>query len=185
MATVDSVQVNIGLDFVLTGTGAALNGQTINLTALNEGPETLNSTSTPPVSQHYAKTLTCLGGATPVSIDLTALTDVEGAAFSGLGKKVQLLRVKTPTTNAGSVTLGPGETDGYELFGTSKSIDVPPGSQIVMYWNDELGDIGEEAAGSGSGSSSGSGSGSASYAGTTLEVTGALNDTITVELGIG
>lgn len=96
----------------------------------------LDSTSTPPVTLGASWEPTLVAGT--LDIDLTALPGPQGN-FTAAGKKVQLFRLQNSGDN--SVTVAPGAANGYELFGTSKSVVVPAGAILLMVFDDTLADV--------------------------------------------
>jgi hypothetical protein len=141
----------------------------------------MTPTSTVACSKHYAGKITCAGGGSPVTITLSSLTDIEGMALDATSLRANFVRLVADEDNAGNVTFGPGTSDGYEIFGPAKSVDVPPGGFLGIYLAGGIGTVGADLGGSGSGG----GSGSAAWTGTTLAVTGASGDVLTVEIGFG
>ena len=64
--------------------------------------------------------------------------------FDGL--KVQLIKIKTPATNVGSIIIEHEDAvTGYNLFGddnaSDESLEVPPDSTMMFKYNDKLEDV--------------------------------------------
>lgn len=98
---------------------------------------TLNSGTTPPVTQVAEFKLTLTDGA--ATIDLRALTGTNGASVDGNGLKPQIVRVKNLGANA--LTIEPGASNGHDLFGASSLLIVPPGAHVQFFTNDGVEDI--------------------------------------------
>ena len=142
--SVSSVQVQSYLSVTETLENAPEAGTSITVTSTewNQGQKTLNSTSSPPVTKHCAVESDPSGsGASTENIDLTSFTDIEGQTQTGAGLKVQVLRIRTPSTNTANMTIGPGATNPYALFGTGVTVTFPPDSEMLFRWNDKLADV--------------------------------------------
>lgn len=95
-------------------------------TALN-----LDGDSTPAVSK-VAAFVQALSTGT-ATIDLTSLEGTNGATVNGDGLAVQALKVNNLGDNA--LTIEPGSSNPYNLFGSSSVLDIPAGGEILMYAN--------------------------------------------------
>lgn len=95
---------------------------TIQQSGFNLSGVKLTSTSSPAVTQSDYHDHTFTAGA--FTLDLTALVDAAGVAFSGLGLKVQALIIKNPAGNA-SINMAPGASNGYDIFGAGNDITIP------------------------------------------------------------
>jgi hypothetical protein len=95
-------------------------------TSANLNPNTTPGVDTP-VYQQFALS------AGAVTIDLTSLTGPGGAAVSLNGKKVVLIRFSNPSTNANSITVKKGATNGYAGLDASFSVTIPPGGDVTFY----------------------------------------------------
>jgi hypothetical protein len=150
MAIVQSVQVQNSLVVTELLENEAVEGQPVIVKEFEPGMQNLTSTTSPPVSMQYAEELTFDGSSSAEdtqTIDLSAFDDLEGVEQDAEGLRVQVLRVITPSTNIEEVTIGPAAADGYEMFGPGNEIDIPPGSNVMFIWDDELDEVfGDSAA---------------------------------------
>lgn len=92
---------------------------------------TLQSTTTPAVSEAGFCTQALSGGA--ATIDLTSLTTSRGRAMNFTGVKIRTFRAKNPSTNTGTITIAKGASNGYTGFGSSFSIALKPGEEMSFY----------------------------------------------------
>jgi len=142
--SVKSVQVQsyLSVTEVLENAPEAGTATTVTSNEWNQGQTNLTSATTPPVTKHVAEEVDPGGsGAATTTIDLTSFTDIEGETQDGTGLKVQVLRVRTPSTNTGDVTIGPALANPYQLFGTGNSVELPPNSEMLLRLTDELADV--------------------------------------------
>jgi len=137
MATIQSVVADTKLAATVQFAGPEASGEQKLLTALEPTAKTYTSSSTPPVTLFLAESI-----ATTTTLDLTDFTDIEGAAKDGDGLQVQELRVQADSENTANVTIGPGDSDGYDMFGGDADVELPPGGILHMRFNDGLADIG-------------------------------------------
>lgn len=100
----------------------------------------LSATSTPPLSKHAAFQQALVAGA--VTIDLTSLTGFNGEAVDGTGLKVQVLKLRNPSTNANQISIEPGVANGYDLLGSDMKLTLQPGDEVLLYVPDTADDIG-------------------------------------------
>lgn len=108
---------------------------------LNPAAASYSPSTTVPVSKYSGVEYTLAGSATgEATIDLTALAGSQGD-IDGTGLRVQGLRIQIPSTNAGGVTIGPGDTDAYEPFGTGNSLELPIGARADFWFADQLWDV--------------------------------------------
>jgi hypothetical protein len=111
---------------------------TYNVTGLNE-TTTLTSSSTPPVTKYssFRKTLSAGSG----TIDLTSLPDYNGtaAAVTLTGLKPQLIIFRNLSTNANSIKVVAGASNGYDGFGSDFAITLQPGDSWRFRGNDNSG----------------------------------------------
>lgn len=106
---------------------------------------TLNATSTPAVTAVFSDTIALAAGAG--TLDLTALAGPSGTTIDMTGLKVQILKVKTPSSNSGSIIIEHKDAaTGYNLFGddnnSDESIEVPPDTVLIFIYNEGLADVG-------------------------------------------
>ncbi len=104
----------------------------------------LTGSSAQPVTKtaSFTKALSSGSG----TIDLTALPGTNGATVDGTGLKVQLLKIKAKLTNANTITIAKGASNGYVPAGGSAfSVTLAPGQEIVIDGNEATPDIGSGA----------------------------------------
>lgn len=76
------------------------------------------------------------------TINLTSVPATGGGNKSANGLKVQLVLFTNPTTNVGStITIAPGASNAYELFGSGNELVIPKGCTLQFYFHDQLADI--------------------------------------------
>jgi hypothetical protein len=107
--------------------GDNLTAQEVTADALNIDTE-LTSASTQAVSKAYTDYLTTDGADT---IDLTSLTDPEGAALTMNSLKVKVAMFKADTTNTGDITITVGASNGYAIFGAAGIVVLEPGGMVM------------------------------------------------------
>lgn len=98
-----------------------------------------DDTTTPAPAAAIVATLTIGGGGT-VTLDLTA-APIIGAESGGApaatedltGDRIYALKLETPADNSGTVTVAAAASNGYLLFGTGGSLELPPGSHASLY----------------------------------------------------
>lgn len=126
---------------VLTGNvvAAASNAVKTVTHAGYNGGATLTSVTTPPVTKnaYFLKAMSAGAG----TIDLRALTGTNDQAVDLNGLKVQVAMFKNPSTNANSITIVGGASNGYLLFGTAGSVVLAPGQAVMFYGHDALPDV--------------------------------------------
>jgi hypothetical protein len=179
MSTVNQITSKQLWDISLAGSGPGMAGQKIVPTALNPTAVQYSPTSNvppvsgmptaPPVEQYVPLAFVGDSGTPSFTIDLTAVEDVEGFPYDGTGKKVREIRIQADKDNSAAAAVDPGDSDPYELFGSS-GIEVQPGGLVLMRFGDGLTAITDPASGTGA---------------TTLKVTLSHGDVLTVELLIG
>lgn len=100
---------------------------------------TLNSGSTPPATVVVAFNQALTGGA--ATIDLTALTGLNGATISAAGLKLQAIQAKATAGNSGVITLTAGASNGYKLASVSAwKIGLSPGGCMTWVNGADTGD---------------------------------------------
>lgn len=166
MATMSRATLDHKISASLSLVGPEVSGQTLTPSALNPAVKTFKSSTTPPVTLYYAAEITF---SSDENIDLSSWTDTEGVTKDATGKKVQVLRVICGSSNTGNVTIAGGASNPYEMFGSSKSVEVPPGGELLMYFNDKLLDVGVTSG----------------VTAENIKVSGTAADTCTVEMLIG
>lgn len=157
MATQINPQLRFGgqVDLDVEGVGTI----PLTLTEHDRTGPVLTSTTTPPVTQVASLIITLSGGA--ATLDLTSFT-YEGDAKDLSGLKLQVLKLKNPSSNA--ITVSEGASNGYAIAG-GNDIQVDAGAQEIKVWNDTNPDV---AAGD-----------------ATLDFAGTGTDTLIVELAAG
>jgi hypothetical protein len=145
MASVQRLTVKSEWGLTLELDGDAVDGQTLSPTHLNPVTQVYTPTSNPPASIYYADEFTGDSGTPTFSIDLTALTDVEGVSQDGTDLKLRELRIQTGADNSGVVTIGPGDSNGYDFAGTDVDVEVQAGGMLQLRFGDGLDDISETA----------------------------------------
>ncbi len=139
MATLSSATSQLGLKASLSLTNDSVAGQMISPTALLTSDKNYASDTDPVGSQYIGQTETLAGtGAVSDTLDLTSLTDPEGASYDGSGKRIQEIRISAPATNVGDIVVSGGDSDPYYLFGTSNEFDIEPGMVIAIRADDNL-----------------------------------------------
>lgn len=102
-------------------------------TILHNGMDVANlklaSATTPAVSKVAAFIQALTAGV--ATIDLTNLLGTNGAAVTGNGLRVQLLKVQNPITNTHPLTIAPGASNGLHLFGAGSLIELLPGEEFL------------------------------------------------------
>ncbi len=99
---------------------------------------TLNASSTVPGTKVSSDTVALVAGAK--TIDLTALPGVGGGTIDATGLKLQAALIKNPAGN-GTLTVTKGASNGYAIWGSTYSVQVPPGGSILAYFADQLADV--------------------------------------------
>jgi hypothetical protein len=72
------------------------------------------------------------------------LYDLEGLQdnFSAVGLRLQVLRLTHDTDNVGDVSIDPGVSSGYDLFGNDNGVTVPAGGRLTMEFEDGAPEVG-------------------------------------------
>ena len=132
-----SVNVNMSLNVsetisgglgALQQTGSALASQ-LNTVLSNQG-----AASTPPCTTHgYADAPMTAGSLT---LNLTALPGANGVNVDGTGLRVQYAVFVNPATNANTITIVQGASNGYDGFGATFAITLASGASVMVLTND-------------------------------------------------
>lgn len=138
-----SVLFNSGVTVTETATGDYVSSadNTITLNGMNDSATYTASTSVP-VTKATAFRVTMSSGSG--SIDLTALPGLTvNETIDCTGLKLQMLKVRNLSTNANSITVAKGASNGYGLnaAGTTWSIPISPGQSITFFGNDSSPDV--------------------------------------------
>lgn len=112
---------------------------TITINGLNRAEELTASTSVP-VTKEVSGELTLSSGTG--TIDLTALTGDNGEAVSFSGLKVQIAKFKNKSTNANSITIAKGASNGHTGFGANFSLTLPPAGEVTIWLDEASADVG-------------------------------------------
>jgi hypothetical protein len=101
--------------------------RTLTYSAFN-GRQKLSSTSTPALDSPPAARAITLAGST-VTLDLTAMNLARSASetYDFTGKKLIAAIFKANSANVAAITIAPGASNAYAVFGTAKDIIIGPG----------------------------------------------------------
>jgi hypothetical protein len=128
--TISSIKANHLLENAPTA-GLALLAE-----ALNAGTRTYTPGTDPAATAYYGGTVafpgTGTGAASDVVLDLTALEDVEGNTISSAGLSVIEVRLQHSAENDNDlpITVAPGDSSWYALFGSGNSVSLSPGDSV-------------------------------------------------------
>jgi len=138
-----SVSLTVGMKMTAVETletnvpAAATNGKTVTHSAFNKTDTVLTASTTPPVTKPSYSQPALSGGA--YTINLAALSGVNGATVDLTGLKVQAIKIKNNGANVMSFT--EGASNGYALLGASFLFAVQPGQEIMILGNDATPDV--------------------------------------------
>ena len=157
MATISQVKIRNSLEVTESLDNAPAASSSVKSAGFNDAATTLTPTSTPPATKAAAWQPEITGSSSSSSsssgapldtdelaIDLTAVQGIQGE-FSASGLKLQVMRLHNPSTNNGSVTIGPGDSNAYNPFGASQEVTVPAGGRLTMEFADGSPEIGASA----------------------------------------
>lgn len=147
MANTSTVSAAYSSSISVTETFSIANAadNTLLVTAVNEAG-TLTASTTVPATKQTQYTLTMSGGTG--TIDLTALPGLNvNETVDCTGLKVQLFKFLNPITNANSITVAKGASNGYGInsAGTTWSIPISPGQSVFIVSQDVAPDVGSGA----------------------------------------
>lgn len=94
----------------------------------------LTPTSTPPATLHGVGQVALSSGI--ATLDLRALTGVNGVAVDLNGLKPRAILFENPATNANPITIAKGASNGYTGLGSSFSLTLAPKEKILLYLDD-------------------------------------------------
>jgi hypothetical protein len=114
--------------------------RTVTQAGFNAAQRVLKSDTSPPVTCGALFQQALAAGA--ATIDLTALDGFNDKAVNGTGLRVQLLRLRAPSSNANPITVAKGVSNGYDGFGSAFSVTLAPGAEATILTNDAGSDIG-------------------------------------------
>lgn len=135
MPTIEVTQ-RFGQTIKQTFTAAERPGQSDLIADYDAFDETVKLTGStdPPATKKYVATLS--GNQ---SLDLTALDDPEEGTVDGTGLKVQMIRVRNPSST-NPVDVDDGSANPYAL-NNGAAVRIPPGGKWMAYFADQLADI--------------------------------------------
>jgi len=138
MANTSTVSVAYASNITITETFSVANAadNTILVNTYNQ-TGTLTASSTVPATVQATFPLTMSGGTG--SINLAALPGLDSSqTIDGTGLKAQLLLLLNPSTNANSITVAKGASNGYgwNTAGTSWTVSLSPGQWAMFGGND-------------------------------------------------
>ena len=118
---------------VETADDAMIDSSDARIKATLEEALTLNATSTPDCEMEAHGSFAMTAGA--ATIDFTDLHSF-GESISFSGKKVRFVVLQNPATNANSITIVEGASNGLSLLGANFSVTLAPGETIAKYLPD-------------------------------------------------
>lgn len=138
MANTSTVSVAYASNITITETFSVANAadNTILVNTYNQ-TGTLTASSTVPATVQATFPLTMSGGTG--SINLAALPGLDSSqTIDGTGLKAQLLLLLNPSSNANSITVAKGASNGYgwNTAGTSWTVSLSPGQWAMFGGND-------------------------------------------------
>lgn len=114
-----------------TLSGSDVDAANITRSQFNSSYQLTPSTSVP-ISKYAAGTLSLIASG---SLDLTALVNTPLATQNMNGLRVQVLKLKSKSTNFADVLVQDGASNGYGLAGATFSFTLSPGQEITFYGN--------------------------------------------------
>lgn len=106
---------------------------TLTVSGMNESL-TLTASTTPPVTKQTSFQQALSSGSATVNLAaLPGLTAEETVNLTGL--KVQALKLRNLSTNANSITVAKGASNGHTLLGSSWTVTLQPGQSHLYYFN--------------------------------------------------
>lgn len=100
---------------------------------------TINASSSPAATLAATFEETLVDGA--ATIDLTDLIGTNDIAVDGSGLRVQALRFINKSTSDAVISIGEGESNGYDGFGSGFYLELPPNGNILVETQDGGTDI--------------------------------------------
>jgi hypothetical protein len=101
--------------------------------------KTLKVDSSPPVRLWAAAQVALAAGTK--TLDLTALLGTNELITDGTGLRVQVLRLRNPSTNANPISIAKGAANGYDGLGADFKVTLAPGAEHLILTNDAGSDI--------------------------------------------
>lgn len=101
----------------------------------------LHATSVPPITKIAGGQVALAAGAKTLS--LVALTGLgaNGADVNMNGLKVQAIYAENPSTNANTISIAKGASQGYEFSGSDGKLTLAPGQSVLLFGNDATPDV--------------------------------------------
>ena len=130
MATTATINLGLNIKKTLDSNVAGITTPDLNYDKLNTS-KALTSSTTPAVSNGSKQSIALSSGAK--TIDLTALTDANGASISLSGLKLVAVQIENPAANANNMTFAPGSANGCNFMGASGQVTLSPGQSIEIY----------------------------------------------------
>ncbi len=101
---------------------------------------TLSSNSSVPITKPWSDNVAMTAGA--VTLDFTALDQVNLPVVNATGLKLQLFIFRNLSANSNTITIKDGATNGYDIFGDSSGqITLNPGEVEMRFCNESLEDV--------------------------------------------
>ena len=113
--------------------------RTVTQAGFNAAQRILKSDTSPPVTCGALFQQALAAGV--ATIDLTALDGLNDKAVNGTGLRVQILRLRAPSSNANPITVAKGASNGYDGLGSAFSVTLQPGAEATLLTSDAGGDI--------------------------------------------
>lgn len=109
--------------------------------ALSSKSVALSATSTPPATKIAGGQIALVAGSKTLS--LVALTGLgaNGADVNMNGLKVQAIYMENPSTNANSISIAKGASEGYQFSGSDGKLTLQPGQSVLLFGNDATPDV--------------------------------------------
>lgn len=103
----------------------------------------LNASSTPAVTEVFSDNVALAAGT--LTLDLQNLVGPAGTTVDFTGLKVQLVKLKCPSSNTLPILVQKGAANAYNMLGadnaSAETIEVMPGAIVLFYHNDKLEDV--------------------------------------------
>lgn len=103
----------------------------VTFSKLGVASTSLGAATTPTANIHAVGQQALTAGA--ASIDLTALTGLNGVAVSLNAKTLRAVLFQNPAANANAITIAKGAANGYTGFGATYSETLQPGQTKLVY----------------------------------------------------
>jgi len=123
----------------IEGVGSAENAE-VDHKDWNLDQEVLNSSNTDLIDSFRRGGGEYTIGTGDTTIDLTALSGTQ-SDIDATGDKVQYLQLITDDENVAAITIKPGSSNPYNLFGSSNEIDLGAGVEVLAKFAETLDDV--------------------------------------------